>query len=156
MTNAITPAPSPLTSLLRKDLLQLLFRHISPMDYAALGMILKYAKEIGQEKLYLKDLAQSFGIPVEELSKMVRILQSKGYVQWSHDGTGEEGTYLRINRDALDPALSQKEYLSDFFQEVVQSFGQERFLHLLDEASQLEELMWQKAWKEGEPDPSYP
>lgn len=156
MINAITPAPPPLSSLLRKDLLQILFQRISPMDYVALGMILKYAKDTGQEKLYLKDLAQAFQLPVDDMSKAVRILQSKGYIQWSHDGLGQEGTYLYLNREALDPALSQKEYLSDFFQQVIQEFGQERFLALMNEASQLEELMWQQAWKEGEPDPVYP
>ena len=142
-----------LTPFLRKDLLEILFQSISPMDYAALSMLLQYSREKGLEKLYLQDLAEHLRLPMDQLSNLAKHLQSKGYVQWTHDAKGEGGTYLILNQDALGPALTQKAYLSQFFQEVIQRFGQERFLTLVNEAAQLEEVMWQSAWKEDRDEP---
>lgn len=150
MPHAMTPYDSQrLTPLLRRDLLEILFQNISPVDYSVLGLLIKYARETGQEKLYLKDLANHFRISISQMSQLARNLQSKGYVRWTHDEVGREGTYLILNKDGLSPALEQKAYLSDFFQRAVQVFGQERFLQLAGEAAELEQTMWKQAWKEG-------
>ncbi|MBQ2926461.1 MAG: hypothetical protein IJE03_06505 [Ruminiclostridium sp.] len=149
MTHEMTPYdPQRLAPFLRRDLLEILFQNISPVDYAALSLLFKYSRETKQEKLYLKDLASHFRIPMPQVSQLARNLQSKGYVRWTHDDRGQDGTYLVLNKDALAPALEQKAYLSDFFQTVVREFGQDRFLQLAGEAAALEQVMWAQAWKE--------
>lgn len=149
MSHEMAPyEPNVLVPFLRKDLLELLFKNISVVDYAALSILLQYAQDTNQEKLYLKDLAAHLELPMDQVSKLARSLQSKGYVRWTHDDGGEEGTYLILDQAALSPALAQKAYLSEFFQKVVQQYGQDRFLNLVGEANALEDVLWQQAWKE--------
>ena len=86
-----------------------------------------------------------------QVSKIAKNLQSKGLVLWTHDGLGQEGTYLQLTESAMDCALEQRQRLSGFIHRVVDAFGQERFVRLLGDIVQLEEVMNQQAQEEGGP-----
>ena len=51
----------------------------------------------------------------------------------------------------MDCALEQRQRLSGFIHRVVDAFGQERFVRLLGDIVQLEEVMNQQAQEEGGP-----
>ena len=77
-------------------------------------------------------------------------LQGKGLVRWTHDGNGEDGTYILLTDTALTSVQTHRQTLRKYHQRVVSAFGRERFLHLLSEIAQLEEILRQEAEKVGD------
>lgn len=155
MTELDRSTPLRLTSgaerLLTSQTIQHLFQTLSPADYVLMWMMAKHTHDTGNEKFYLKDLAQELRLPMPQVSKIAKNLQSKGLVLWTHDGLGQEGTYLQLTESAMDCALEQRQRLSDFIHRVVDEFGQEKFVRLLGDIVQLEEIMNRQAQEEGGP-----
>lgn len=155
MTELDRSTPLRLTSnagkLLASQTIQHLFQTMSPADYVLMWMLAKHTHDTGSEKFYLKDLAQELQLPMPQVSKIAKNLQSKGLVLWTHDGLGQEGTYLQLTESAMDCALEQRQRLAGFIHHVVEEFGQERFVRLLGDIVQLEEIMNQQAQEEGGP-----
>lgn len=46
------------------------------------------------DKIYLSEVSKELDIPVQKVSAMVKNLQSKGFVYWTHD---KSGTYIRLS-----------------------------------------------------------
>ena len=137
-------------AVVRKQLLDKLFQKISTADYTALWLLYQYAKNLGSEKIYLKDIAEQLSMPMAQVSKLAGKLQSKGFVHWTQDGSGEEGTYLQLTADSFDSAVSQKKFLSDYTQRVIKSYGESQFIDLLGELTRLEDIMRREAEKAGD------
>lgn len=139
-------------AVMRKKILDKLFQKISTADYTVLWLLYQYAKNIGSEKIYLKDIAEQLSLPMDQVSKLAGKLQSKGFVHWTHDGSGEEGTYLQFTADSFESAMSQKKFLSDYTQRVIKSYGEPQFIDLLGELTRLEDIMRIEAEKAGDTD----
>ena len=84
-----------------------------------------------------------------KVSAIARSLQNKGLVRWTHDGNGEEGTYILLTDTAVTSVQAHRQTLRAYHQRVVAAYGEEKFLHLLGEIAQLEEIMRQEAEKVG-------
>lgn len=119
------------------------FKKISIPEYLALHMI----EETGQEntiysgRTYLKDIADKMQRTVRETSKLMKVLQDRGLVTWSHDGDGTEGTYVTITESGKKLLHEEKEVLRAFYGRVIQSYGRDNLIQLLQLMKQLETTM---------------
>lgn len=124
-----------------------LFQNMSIADYTAIWTLSKHIEEEEHPKIYLKDISEKLKLPMPRVSAMARGLQEKGLVHWQHDGKGEKGTYIQITENGLQQAKEQQERIKEFYQTVIEQFGKERFIRLLQEMGELEEIMSQEMEK---------
>ncbi len=133
-----------------RSTIQKVFQEMSSSEYVLMWLLFKHAKDTGSEKIYLKDLAQSLNLPMGQVSNIARDLQRKGFVLWTHDGDGQEGTYLQLTDSSRDSAQAQQALLTDFNQRVMKAFGEEEFIQLLGQIARLESIMEEEAEKAGD------
>ena len=142
--------PEQLDKLFHSPALRRLFQANASDEYALIWLLSKHTQDTGSEKIYLKDMVRELNLPLPKVTAIARSLQSKGLVRWTHDGNGEEGTYIRLTETALTSVQARRQTLRRYHQQVVAAFGEERFLHLLGEIAQLEEILRQEAEKVGD------
>lgn len=121
---------------------QKLFQNMSSLDYTAMWILSRNME--GKEesrKIYLKNISEKMNLPMPRVSAMARELQDRGLVYWKHDGKGENGTYIQITEHGIQKATEQQKRLKEFYKNVVDRFGKERFIQLLDEMRELEDIM---------------
>ncbi|HIY31671.1 hypothetical protein [Evtepia sp.] len=142
--------PEQLDKLFHSPALRRLFQANASDEYALIWLLSKHTQDTGSEKIYLKDMVRELNLPLPKVTAIARSLQSKGLVRWTHDGNGEEGTYILLTETALTSVQARRQTLRRYHQQVVAAFGEERFLHLLGEIAQLEEILRQEAEKVGD------
>ncbi len=142
--------PDQADKLFHSPALRHLFQENASNEYALIWLLSKHTRDTGSEKIYLKDMVRELGLPMDKVSAIVRSLETKGLVRWTHDGNGQEGTYILLTDTAITSVQARRQALRDYHQRVVAAYGEEKFLHLLGEITQLEEIMRQEAEKEGE------
>lgn len=127
---------------MNREYTQKLFQKMSTSDYVAMW-ILSRSIESGnaESKIYLEDIAEKLKLPMGKVSKIVKELQARGLVKWKHDGAGEEGTYVMITESGISSAIEQQKILEKFYKTVIEEYGEERFIQLLGQIAELEELM---------------
>ena len=76
-----------------------------------------------------------------KVSKIVKELQDRGLVKWKHDGAGENGTYIVITENGISSAIEQQKILENFYKSIIEQYGEERFINLLGQIAELEEVM---------------
>lgn len=122
----------------RKDV----FMKLSIPEYIALQYIaLEEASNIYSGRTYLKDLADKLQMTMRQISKMVEKLRDAGYVLWSHDGNGSEGTYVTITESGQSMLRKQEEMLKKYYGKVFEKFGKDNLIQLLQLMKQLETIM---------------
>lgn len=133
----------------RKVSIQKLFHKVSVLDYAIMWFLADKAEGADESrKFYLKEMSESSGIHMHIITEMVRQLRDKGLVEWKHDGSGENGTYIRITSAGMQAVTEQRDILKDFHSNVIGRFGSERFIKLLNEMSAFEDIMSEEIDKE--------
>ena len=122
----------------RKDV----FMKMSIPEYIALQYIaMEETSNIYSGRTYLKDLADKLHMTMRQVSKMVEKLRDDGYVVWSHDGNGSEGTYVTITESGRNMLKNQEEILKKYYGKVFEKFGQDNLIQLLQLMKQLETIM---------------
>lgn len=149
-SGARTLTSEQLDKLFHSPALRRLFQANASDEYALIWLLSKHTQDTGSEKIYLKDMVRELNLPLPKVTAIARSLQSKGLVRWTHDGNGEEGTYILLTETALTSVQARRQTLRRYHQQVVAAFGEERFLHLLGEIAQLEEILRQEAEKVGD------
>ena len=144
-----TFSPEQAAKLFHSPALRHLFQENASDEYALIWLLSKHTKDTGSEKIYLKDIVRELNLPMPKVSAIARSLQNKGLVRWTHDGNGEEGTYILLTDTAVTSVQAHRQTLRAYHQRVVAAYGEEKFLHLLGEIAQLEEIMRQEAEKVG-------
>ena len=144
-----TFSPEQADKLFHSPALRHLFQENASDEYALIWLLSKHTKDTGSEKIYLKDIVRELNLPMPKVSAIARSLQIKGLVRWTHDGYGEEGTYILLTDTAVTSVQAHRQTLRAYHQRVVAAYGEEKFLHLLGEIAQLEEIMRQEAEKVG-------
>ncbi len=118
-----------------------LFKHVEATDFMMIWLLGKQAEQKDDnQKFYLKDIAETFHLPVHTITNIVRSLQEKNMVVWKHDGTGEDGTYVQITESGMQAMAEQHQQLQSTIQNVMHQFGEERFRNLLRELAAFEEI----------------
>ena len=121
-----------------KDQAEALFKDITIPEYIALEEI-KGSIENG--KVYLKDISEKMKVSISKASKLAAGLKEKGFVEWSHDGNGSEGTYISFTDSGISAMETQEKILKDYYGRVAEKFGKERLVTLLTLMSELENVM---------------
>lgn len=137
--------PLPNMPLWRNEALHRLHDH-SSSDFVMMWILAKQA-DCPDGKLYLSQLSQELNIPIPKLSKIARSLQSQGLVEWRHDGSGEEGTYLLLSDTGLETTQRQQNKLRTLYANVLEAYGEEKFVALWKELTVLEDLTLQEIQK---------
>ena len=97
--------------------------------------------DIYSGRTYLKDLSIKLQMTMRQTSKMIERLRDAGYVLWSHDGNGSEGTYVTITESGKSILLEQEKTLKHYYSKVFGKFGKENLIQLLQLMKQLETVM---------------
>ena len=129
--------------IMAKDQLRKLFKEISMSEYIALHIISgsNETSAIDSERTYLKELADRMQLTVRQTSQMVGTLKDKGMLLWSHDGNGSEGTYVTITERGQKLFEEQEAVLKTYYGRVIEKYGKENLVLLLQLMKQLETIM---------------
>lgn len=118
------------------------FMKMSIPEYIALQYIaMEETSNIYSGRTYLKDLSDKLQMSLRQISKIVEKLRDVGYVVWSHDGNGSEGTYVTITESGQIMLKEQQEILKKYYGNVFEKFGKDNLIQLLQLMKQLETVM---------------
>ena len=125
----------------RKDILKMSIPEYIALEYIAL----EEEAGIYEGRAYLKDLADRLHMTMRQVSNMAGKLRDAGFVVWSHDGDGSEGTYVTITESGQNIIRNQEELLKSYYGHVIDKFGKDNLLQLLRLMKQLETIMSSEA-----------
>ena len=96
-----------------------IFKTFEKADYLFLYSI-KHCMENSEieDGVYLSDLAEYMNMPITDISKAVKKLQQKGYVEW-HTDDKKERTYITPTTKAVSEMHSQKESLVSAYSKII-------------------------------------
>lgn len=129
--------------LMNRGRIKELFEKLSVPEYIALHNIAMEhdASSIYKGKTYLKDLSAKMELTMRQVSKMIGSLRDREFVTWSHDGNGSEGTYVTITDSGKKLLNEQEEILKQYYGKVIDDFGKEKMIQLLQLMKELETVM---------------
>ncbi|MDO4467718.1 MAG: winged helix DNA-binding protein [Bacillota bacterium] len=104
-------------------------------------IILKCVSKSKNEKVYIKELAKFLRLSNTNISKLVGQLRDKGFVKWTHDGNGDEGTYVTLTEDGLRFLLDQENRNANYYEKVIDKFGMKRMGKLIAMLKDLDGIM---------------
>ena len=120
-----------------------LFQKMSIPEYIALYTIRLESEKssIYAGRAYLKDLSEKMQLTIRQTSKMMSDLKDRGLILWCHDGDGSEGTYVTITETGEKLLSEQEQVLKKYYGNVIEKFGKQNLLSLLQLMKQLETVM---------------
>ena len=129
--------------IMNKDQLRKLFKELNITEYIALHNIsaTDETSAIYSGRTYLKELADKMQFTIRQTSKMIGNLKDRGLLSWSHDGDGSEGTYVTITERGQKLLKEQEEILKKYYGRVIEKYGKENLVLLLQLMKQLETVM---------------
>ena len=129
--------------MMSRDSVRHLFSKLSVAEYVALQSIEAISGDsaIYGGKAYLPDLSVRMQMSIRKTSKAVRDLRDRGYVKWSHDGNGTDGTYVTITDAGAKQLHAQETIIKDFYGNVINKFGKENMINLLILMKELDTVM---------------
>lgn len=122
---------------------------LNEADYILLHIIMETAREheIYEGKTYLKDLSEKMMLTIRQTSKLISKLKERGLVKWSHDGDGNEGTYVTITDEGRRLMEQQQAVYTEYYGNVIHKFGKDNLIELLNLMKQLETIMYSEQEK---------
>lgn len=132
--------------LMNKGKIRELFQEMTLPEYVALHLIAAESKNssIYAGRTYLKDLSEKMQMTIRQTSKMVGELKDRGLVLWSHDGNGKDGTFVMITDNGKELLAGQEVILKEYYRKVIEEFGKENLIGLLQLMKQLDTVMSSK------------
>lgn len=129
--------------LMNKGQMYKVFKKMSIPEYIALHNIAVDSEisDIYSGKTYLKELSEKMQLTIHQTSKLIGQLRDRGLVLWSHDGDGSEGTYVTITETGEQVLSEQEEILKEYYGKVIEKYGRENLIQLLQMMKQLETVM---------------
>lgn len=100
------------------------FAFIDQTDSFWLYHIERCAAEADSDRVYLSDLAEEMDVTVSVASKSIRALAEKGFVLWETDEKRER-TYVSLTTRSKELMASQRQRLSDAYEQVLRTIPQE-------------------------------
>ena len=122
---------------------------LNEADYILLHIIMETTREheIYEGKTYLKDLSEKMMLTIRQTSKLISKLKERGLVKWSHDGDGNEGTYVTITDEGRKLMEQQQAVYKEYYGNVINKFGKDNLIELLNLMKQLETVMYSEQEK---------
>lgn len=132
--------------LMNKGKIREIFHEMALPEYVALHIIASESQHssIYSGRTYLKDLSEKMELTIRQTSKMVGELKDRGLLLWSHDGNGKEGTYVTITDTGKKLLSVQEEVLREYYRKVIEEFGKDNLINLLQLMKQLDTVMYSK------------
>ena len=129
--------------LMNKGKVRDFFDKMSIPEYIALHHIASESEmsSIYGGKTYLKELSEKMELSMRQTSNMIGKLRDRGLVLWSHDGNGSEGTYVTITETGQKLLEEQEAILKQYYGKVIDKFGKEKLIQLLQLMMELETIM---------------
>lgn len=129
--------------LMNKGNIKELFKKISIPEYIVLHSVAMESElsSIYGGRTYLKELSEKMELTISQTSKMIGKLRDRGLLTWSHDGDGSEGTYVTITESGKRLLNEQEEILRKYYGNVIDKFGREKLIQLLQLMKELETVM---------------
>lgn len=129
--------------LMNKGQMHKVFKKMTISEYIALHSIAADSEisDIYSGKTYLNELAEKMQLTIRQTSKLTGQLRDRGLVLWSHDGDGSEGTYVTITETGERALYEQEEILKQYYGKVIEKYGRENLIQLLQMMKQLETIM---------------
>ncbi len=117
------------------------FQKLTIPEYLALHIIKESEQQDESGKTYLTGIAEKMQRTVRQTSHLVKSLQERGFLAWSHDGDGSEGTYVTITQEGKKMLAEEEDTLKEFYGRVFARFGKDSLMELLRLMKQLESVM---------------
>ncbi len=127
--------------LLSNDKIRSYFQKVSIPEYFALHIIKESEQTDDSGKTYLKDIADKMQRTVRQTSHLVKALQERGLLAWSHDGDGSEGTYVTITESGRKLLAEEEDMLKKFYGRVFAKYGMDNLMQLLQLMKELGSVM---------------
>lgn len=128
--------------LLNNDHIRNFMRRLSVPEYLAMHMIKDTEQAEGSPgRTYLKDIADRMHRTIRQTSAMVKTLQERGLLLWSHDGDGSEGTYVTITESGKEMLAKEESAIKEYYGRVIENYGRDNLMQLLQLMKQLEMSM---------------
>ena len=126
-----------------RDNVRKFFQKLTKPEYIALHIIKETEEkaDIYSGKTYLKELSEKMQLHIRQISKMVAALRDRGLLTWAHDGDGSEGTYVTITESGKKLLAEEEAVLKSYYGKVIEKFGKENMIQLLQLMKQLETVM---------------
>lgn len=120
--------------LLGKDQMKKSLQKVSLPEYIVLQLLKQKSdlSQLGEEKIYLKELAEDMQLTIRQISKIAGALYDKGFVYWSHDEKGKAGTYIILNDEGVQLLEYQENKLNDYFGRIINKFGKDNLIQMLE------------------------
>lgn len=129
--------------LLSKDDAKLIFKVINIAEYIALYYMYEQTESdsIYSDRIYLSEISEKLNLPIRKISKLIREMSGKNLVSWDHDGDGKDGTYVTITEHGVKVFEETDSKLKEFYARVVQTFGKEKMIQLLQLMKEVDSVM---------------
>lgn len=114
--------------------MQKILQKLSVPEYIVLQTLRGNSDSISlnEDKVYLKELAEKMQISIRQTSKIVRSLKDKGFVSWSHDGVGEQGTYVNLTNTGMNMLLGNERLLKEYYGRIIKKLGYDNLAQMLN------------------------
>lgn len=90
---------------------------------------------------YLRDIASEMRLTMPQVSKIAGALRDKGFVRWTHDGDGHNGTYITLTGLGKEALERREASAKNFYSNVIKKFGKDNFVQFLNMLRELEGVM---------------
>lgn len=139
--------------LLNNDHIRNFLSKLSIPEYLAMHMIKDTEQAAGcdSDRTYLKDIAERMHRTIRQTSVMVKALQERGFLLWSHDGDGSEGTYVTITELGKEMLATEENAIREYYGRVIENYGRGNLMQLLQLMKQLEISMSEEFERMGVP-----
>ncbi len=129
--------------ILSKDDTKIMFHDINLVEYIVLHYICEHPEtdSIYSGKIYLSEISEKLHIPIRQTSKIIREMNGKNLINWNHDGDGKDGTYITITEHGMKVFEKTDNKLRDFYTKVLENFGKEKMIQLLQLMKEFESVM---------------
>ncbi|MGN0574799.1 MAG: MarR family transcriptional regulator [Ruminococcus sp.] len=129
--------------LLSKDDAKFMFRDINIAEYIVLHYMCEHIESdsIYSGRIYLSEISEKLNLPIRKTSKLIREMSSKNLICWDHDGDGKDGTYVTITEHGMNVFEDTDNKLRDFYTTVLQKFGQDKMIQLLQLMKEFDSVM---------------
>lgn len=87
--------------------------------------------------VYVSALGEELSVSVSMISKLLRVLEEKGWILRTVDKNSRRNTFVTLTELGESVYQTASKEMKDFHQGVVDSLGQERFMQLLSSAATL-------------------
>lgn len=118
-----------------------IFKTFEKADYLFLYSI-KHCMENSEieDGVYLSDLAEYMNMPITDISKAIKKLQQKGYVEW-HTDDKKERTYITPTTKAVSEMHSQKEGLVSAYSKIIANIDGEDLKTTIDTLAKIRKIL---------------